>query len=189
MITRCSLPLALATCASSRGPALKAAEAIDLGCFVGPWRIIACVDNAVEHEVVDAVTTYALRDDGQMEVHSRWREKSFSAPEKTHDAVCQVTDGSAQASWSTQLFPLLKTSYTIIGVQPQYEWAAVAHPSRKLGWILARARGMEARTYRDILRLFEQQGYDTERFIKIPQLVMQRSYSMHSLPMPSFRCA
>lgn len=163
-------------------------ERIELACFMGPWRVIACVNNAAEHEMVDAVETYTLRADGGVEVHCRWREKSFNAPEQGRDFVGQVMDAPTNARWKMKLFPLLSASYVIIAVHPQYEWAAVAHPSRKFGWVLARGRTLPDRTYREIMRVFEQEGYDTRNFIKVPQLVVSDSYP-RPLPRAAFSCA
>lgn len=188
MNTRFPLALALAGITSSRAK-LRPADEIDLTCFVGPWRVIACMDNTMEHEMVDAVETYTLREDGDIEVHSRWREKSFGAEEQSHESVCEIGEASNNAQWRTRLFPLLKTSFTILAVHPQYEWAAMAHPSRKFGWVLSRARAMDARTYRQVLGVFEHQGFNIQSFIKIPQFARRDQCAGTCLPQPAFRCA
>jgi apolipoprotein D and lipocalin family protein len=149
---------------------LRPVGRVELPRYMGSWRIIACMDNAVERDFVDAVETYTLRPDGRIGVHFSWREKFFTAPEKTHDFTGRVTDPPANARWRMRLFPLFSASYVIIAVHPQYEWAAVAHPSRKFGWVLARHRSLPDDTYREIMSTFAQQGYDTERFIKVPQV-------------------
>ena len=59
---------------------------------MGAWRITACMDNAAERDFVDAVETYALRDDGNIGVNFRWRDKSFTAPEKHRDFIGYVSD-------------------------------------------------------------------------------------------------
>lgn len=188
MITRYPLAVGIADL-MSLGQELRSAADVDLTCFMGPWRVIACMDNAMEHEMVDATETYMLREDGSIEVHFRWREKSFTAEEKTFESVCQVAGGSTNAQWKAALFPLLSARFSILAVHPQYEWAAMAHPSRKFGWVLSRGRAMEARDYREALRVFEHQGFDIRSFIKIPQFARREKYSGSYLPQPSFKCA
>lgn len=180
---------ALAALTRSGGKKLLPAEHVDLACFMGPWRVIACMDNAVERDFVDAVETYTLRPDGTIEVHFRWRDKSFNAAEKNHEFTGKVTDSPANAQWKMKLFPFISVSYVIIAVQPQYEWAAVAHPSRKFGWVLARGRALPESTFREIMRHFEQQGYDTRSFIRVPQFAVPEYAPTTRLPRPAFSCA
>ena len=160
------------------------AAKVDLTRYMGSWRIIACMDNPVERGFVDAVETYELRPQGRIGVHFAWRKDSFDAPVKTHDFAGRVTADGTNARWKMRLFPLFTASYIIIHVSPDYSTAAVAHPSRKFGWILARNRTLPEATYQELIQLFERQGYDTSQFIRIPQ---ERDGSATLEPAPSVR--
>lgn len=167
--------VACLTAVCSTPPGLRKLHTVphlDLERYMGEWRVIACVENSVERKFVDAVEAYELRDDGNIGVRFRWREKSFAAPEKHHDFIGYVSDTGTNARWKMRLFPFLTTSYVVIAVDPEYRWAAVAHPTRKFGWVLARERSLPERTYQKIMRAFEREGYDTDRFIKVPQVVL-----------------
>jgi len=149
---------------------LRSVSRVELPRYMGSWRIIACMDNALERDFVDAVETYSPRPDGRIGVHFSWKKQSFTAPEKTHAFTGRVVDPPVNAHWKMKLFPLFSASYVVIALHPQYEWAAVAHPSRKFGWVLARGRTLPDSTFREIMGAFAQQGYDTDRFIKVPQV-------------------
>jgi apolipoprotein D and lipocalin family protein len=164
----------VAICTTSGGkPPLRPAARVDLLRYMGGWRVIACVENPVERDFVDAVESYSVRDDGNIGVTFRWREKRFSAPEKTHEFIGWVCDAPANARWKMRLVPFFDASYVILAVHPNYEWAAVGHPSRKFGWVLARERTLHDAAYDEIMGVFRREGYDIRRFIKVPQLSFQ----------------
>jgi apolipoprotein D and lipocalin family protein len=131
------------------------------------------VENSIEREFVDAVESYSLRDDGNIGVTFRWREEHFTAPERTHEFIGWVVDRRTNARWKMRLVPFFSASYVILAVHPNYEWAAVGHPSRKFGWVLARDRTVSDATYDEIMSVFQRQGYDIRLFIKVPHLAFQ----------------
>jgi len=129
------------------------------------------LENSVERDFVDAKESYERRSDGNIGVVFQWRDRSFNAPLQTHDFIAWVTDAPTNARWKMRLVPFFTASYIVIGLGAEYEWAAVAHPTRRFGWVLARARALPEGVYRNNLRLFAQQGYDPSEFIKVPQFV------------------
>ncbi len=148
---------------------------VDLNAYMGSWRIIACMENKVEKDFVDAEEVYALKPDTTpqgIDVTFHWREKSWDAPVKTHQFKGKVIkdDAGTNAEWKMKLFPIFSASYVIIGIGPNYQWAAVAHPSKKFGWVLARQRQLSPVAYGEAMTLFQQRGYDTRKFIKVPQV-------------------
>jgi apolipoprotein D and lipocalin family protein len=166
----CLLAVTVASCATT-GPrsSLKSEPKVDLPRYMGPWRVIACMDNPVERDFVDAVETYSRRADGKIGVHFEWREKSFDAPIKTHDFTGKVVPDGTNARWKMRLFPLFSASYIIVKVLPDYSAVAVAHPSRKFGWILARQRTLPDADYRELVKALQEHGYDTSKLIRVPQ--------------------
>lgn len=127
------------------------------------------MDNKLERDFVDAVETYELRGGGEIGVHFEWREKSFEAPVKKHDFSGKVLADGTNAHWKMRLFPLFSASYVIVKVSPDYSRVAVAHPSRKFGWILARQRTLSARDYAEMVKALSDQGVDTSKLIRVPQ--------------------
>ena len=45
----------------------------------------------------------------------------------------------------------------------------LGYPDKSLGWIFARTPVIDDATYRDLLARLDQMGYDTSRFLKVPQ--------------------
>jgi len=142
---------------------------IDLSRYAGTWRILACTDNPVEKKFVDATETYVLADTNRLEVVLKWREESFTAPVKTHKLLGNIQKGSKNAVWKMKLFPLFAATYIIAEVSPDYSWAVVAQPSRKFGWLIARTSTVSDEIWARCMTLFREIGYDTSKFIKVPQ--------------------
>jgi apolipoprotein D and lipocalin family protein len=140
------------------------------------------MDNKLERDFVDAVETYQICGNGRIAVRFTWRNKSFNVPVNTHDFTGRVVPDGTNARWKMRLLPLFTTSYLIAKVSPDYTRAAIAHPSRKLGWILARDRTLPTEQYQEMLAALARQGYDTSKFIQVPQVrsaqISQRDQSV-----------
>lgn len=143
---------------------------LDLDRYAGAWHVIACMDNPAERNFAGAVEHYAIRAaDGKVDVTFRWHDrKRPEKGEQTHRFTGRIADRATNATWKMKLFPLFQATYLVIALGPDYEWAAVAHPSRKFGWILARSPQLDAETHAAILGRFAAQGYDTRKFIRLP---------------------
>ena len=151
------------------GPALASSARIDLARYMGAWYVIANIPYFAERGKVATRDVYALDADGNVATTYVYR-KSFDDPEKTMGSLGIVQPGSNNAYWIVRFLWLIRADYLILEVAPDYAWALVGQPSRKLGWVLARDPAMDDAQYRDLLGKFAAFGYDTSRFARVPQL-------------------
>jgi len=142
---------------------------IELPKYMGTWRVIGCMENALEDRFVDATESYSLSNESHLNVIFSWRDQSLSAPRKSHEFRGRILDDPSHAVWKMKVFPLVSATYIIIDVGTNYSWAAVAHPSREFGWVLARGTSLPDDTWTKILSRFGALGYDTSRFVKVAQ--------------------
>jgi apolipoprotein D and lipocalin family protein len=144
---------------------------VDLPRYMGDWYVIANIPYFAEKNCYDSVESYALRGDGNIDNWFTCRDKSFDAPMKRKaNALAVVDDKQSNAAWHVRFFKVISVKYLIVDLDPNYQWVAVAHPSRNYGWIMARTKTLDEPTYQAILsRLGSQQGYDMARFKKVPQ--------------------
>jgi len=167
------MAVALCGCASrtaSKPAPLRTVSYVDLPRFMGDWRVIANIPYFAEKDCLDSIESYALRPDGVIENWFTFRKKSFDAPQKTFRGQAVVVNKQTNAQWKVRfLGGLISADYLIIDLDPAYQWTVVAHPSRKYGWVMARARTLHESTYQGILKRLEAQGYDIEKFQKVPQ--------------------
>ncbi len=158
-----------AGCQSVTQP-LQTVPHVDLPRYMGDWYVIANIPYFAENGCFDSIESYALRADGDIDNWFTCRKGSFAAPLKRKvSALAIVKDRQTNATWRVRFFRVISVSYLILDLDPGYQWAAVGHPSRRYGWILARSKTLDPATYDAILRKFAEQGYDSTRFEKVPQ--------------------
>lgn len=164
---------ACAMAADTRAP-LRSSANVDLPRFMGAWHVIARVDYFGERGDVASQDVYRLNDKGQVDTVYRYR-KSFDAgdKEKTLGSVGLVQPGSNNAFWRIRFFGLLKADYLVLEVAPDYSWALIGQPSRKLGWIFARAPVMDDAQYNDLEARMVGYGYDPSTLLRVAQVPEQ----------------
>jgi apolipoprotein D and lipocalin family protein len=167
-----SLAACFASCAApAKLPPLRTVSHVDIPRYMGDWRVIANIPYFAEKDCLDTVESYALRSDGKMDNWFTYRKKSWDAPtEKFASALAWVHNTQTNAEWRVRFYGLFTAPYLILDLDPAYRWAVVGHPSRNYGWIMARERTMPESTYQAILARLKMQGYDTSRFVKVPQI-------------------
>jgi apolipoprotein D and lipocalin family protein len=161
--------LVMSGCTSMRQP-LQTVPHVDIPRYMGDWYVIANITYFAEKDCVNSVESYALRADGRIDNWFTCRKKSFDAPMKRKvNALATIEDPSTNAVWSVSFFKLLSVKYLILDLDPNYQWVAVGHPSRKYGWVMSRSKSLPEATYQQILLHLQQQGYDPAKFRKVPQ--------------------
>lgn len=170
------LLMLLAACASTGGtamPPLTSTATVDLERYMGRWWVIANVPYFAERGKVATADIYALREDGRIANTYAYR-KAFGKPEKTMAGVATVVPGTNNAQWRIAFFGgLVKADLLVMEVAPDYSWALIGHPKRKLAWIFAREQTMDETLYQQLRAKFDAWGYDPETLQRVPQLPEQ----------------
>jgi apolipoprotein D and lipocalin family protein len=149
---------------------LRSVPHVDLPRYMGDWYVIANIPYFAEKDCFDSIESYALRADGRIDNWFRCRKGSFDAPlEQKASAVVTVVNKTTNAEWRVKFFKIISVQYWILNLDPNYQWVMVGHPSRRYGWIMARAKTLDEATYQRILQATSAQGYDPARFQKVPQ--------------------
>lgn len=161
------LSLFSASCASK--PPLQTVPQVDLPRFMGDWYVIAHIPYFLEKGKVGTLDRYALRPDGRIQNSYLFRRDTLDAPLEEWRGVAWVKDTTTNAEWRVRFVWPFAAKYFIVDLDPDYQWAVIAHPSRKLAWILARDTVMDDATYAGLLKNLEKQGYDPARLAKVPQ--------------------
>jgi apolipoprotein D and lipocalin family protein len=155
---------------SSSPRPLRPVERVDLQRYMGGWFVIANIPYFAEKDCFDSVEGYALLPDGRIDNRFACREKSFDAPMKPKlRTIATVHDRTSNAEWRVPFYRVFRVKYFIIDLDPAYGWAVIGHPSRRYGWVISRTRALPDDTYRGILQRLREQGYDSSKFVKVPQ--------------------
>ena len=153
-------------------PELTSSAKVDLQRYMGTWYVIANVPYFAERGKVATRDVYTLDADGNVATSYVYR-KSFDGPEKTTGSLGVVQAGSDNSYWRVRFLWLIRADYLILDVAPDYSWALVGQPSRKLGWVLSREAAMDDALYTMLLGKFRAYGYDSARFARVPQFGAQ----------------
>jgi apolipoprotein D and lipocalin family protein len=149
---------------------LRTVPHVDLPRYMGDWYVIANIPYFAEKDCFDSIESYALRSDGNIDNWFTCRKKSVEAPlERKATALATVKDKDSNAVWRVRFFKVISVKYLVLDLDPNYQWVAVWHPSRRYGWIMSRAKTLPEATYQGIVRRLAGQGYDVAKFQKVPQ--------------------
>jgi apolipoprotein D and lipocalin family protein len=150
-------------------PPLRTVDYVDMDRYVGRWYVIANIPYFLEKGKVASYDTYAKRPDGKLVNNFTFRKGSFDAPEKTWHGTAWVENTATNAEWKVRFVWPFTTTYLILELDPEYQWAVVGTPSRDLLWIIARDRQLLPATYDAIIDRIRAQGYDPAVIAKVPQ--------------------
>jgi apolipoprotein D and lipocalin family protein len=151
-------------------PPLEVVPQVDLSRYMGTWYEIARFPHRFQEGCVATKATYALREDGKVDVLNECRTESTDGPVKTAKGTAKVVDKKTNAKLKVTFFWPFHGDYWIIDLGNNYEYAVVGHPTRKYLWILSRTPFMDEAIYgRIVRRLQNEKGYDTSKLIRTVQ--------------------
>ena len=153
-------------------PLLTSSAKIDLQRYMGAWHVIANVPYFAENGKVATRDVYTLNAEGEVETTYVYR-KAFGEPEKTAGSLGIVQPNTDNRYWVIRIFWLFRADYLILETAPDYSWALIGQPSRKLGWVFSRDAAMDDKTYSGLLEKFRGYGYEPDRFKRVPQFAEQ----------------
>lgn len=148
---------------------LPTVDRVDLDRYMGQWYVIANIPYFGERGNVAGRAIYRPREDGRMDDIYIYRKGSFEAPEEQMEGVAWVVDTDSNAQWKVRFYWPLSFGYYIVGLDEDYQWSMVGHPTRNYAWIMAREPVMDEDLYQSLLERFETLGYDASRLLKVPQ--------------------
>ncbi|MDP9896824.1 lipocalin [Variovorax boronicumulans] len=165
--------MAICLCAALSGcaaiPDVPAAREVDIARFMGDWYVIAHIPTFPERHAFNAVESYALREDGRIDTHFRYRDRSFDAPVKTMHPVGTVKPNTSQAVWDMQFVWPFQAEYVIAQVSADYQTTIIARSKRDYVWLMARTPQLTPPEYDAALNKIEALGYDLSKIRKVPQ--------------------
>ena len=150
-------------------PALETVAHVELSRYLGTWYEIASFPQSFQRGCMATTATYALRDDGQIDVINRCRLGSPDGKPKEAHGRARIVDRATNAKLQVTFFRPFWGAYWIIDLAPDYSFAVVGHPGRDYLWILSRTPTMNDDTYRRILARLQAQGYETARLVRTVQ--------------------
>ena len=172
----------LTSCASPQAAGLagdkplQTIAALDVPRYMGTWYEIARYPNWFQQKcVANASARYRLQTDGTVAVDNRCRLANGEISSASGSArqiggagspKLQVRFAPAWLSW----LPWVWGDYWVIDLDEDYQLVAISEPKRDYLWVLARSRSVAPEDYAALLARLRQQGFDTGRLQRTPQL-------------------
>ncbi|HET9952660.1 MAG TPA: lipocalin family protein [Candidatus Eisenbacteria bacterium] len=149
-------------------PPMTTVAGVDLARYAGLWHEVAKIPNRFQKQCARGATaTYALREDGLIDVVNRCVKKDGT--EDGVKGVAKIVDKATNAKLKVSFVSFLGWrpfwgDYWIIGLDEEYEWVVVGTPDRKYGWILARTPALDAGSREKVDAILQRNGYKREAF-------------------------
>jgi apolipoprotein D and lipocalin family protein len=150
-------------------PELQTVAHVDLNRYCGTWYEIATIPQGFQRGCTASTATYAIRDDGEIEVLNRCRQGSFDGPERFVRGRARIVDRATNAKLTVSFFRPFWGDYWVIDLGPDYDYAVVGHPTRDYLWILSRTPTMAPAAYDAIVGRIAAKGYETQRLVRTLQ--------------------
>jgi len=164
--------LGLSLNACSSGPPLKTVSYVDQQQFAGKWYVVANIDNFLERNKVAATTTFLEKSPGVYKDIFRFRNGGFDQPEDKIVGKAKSAN-DANTVWQSTFYTIIRSKFEVLSVDSNYQLMLLGHRSRNYGWIFSRTPLLSDKDHIQAMSIFKDNGYDTSRFLKVPQLVEQ----------------
>ena len=158
----------LVGCANHSAP-LPSAQSVDLERFMGAWYVIGYTPTFIDRQAHNGVEHYYLDESGKILTTYQFRKGGFDGELKTYKPTGFVHDKDTNAQWRMQFIWPFKAAYVVMYLSEDYRQTIIAHPNRKYAWIMQRSPQMSDETYRRMLVMLENAGYDSSIIKRQPQ--------------------
>lgn len=169
LLLSCPVACTTSTTARLHLPTLQTVAHVDLSRYTGNWYEIANFPQSFQRGCTGSTATYALRDDGEIDVLNRCRQGSLDGPEKFARGRGRIIDKVSNAKLEVSFFRPFWGDYWIVDLGPNYEYAVVGHPTRDYLWILSRTPTLDPKLYDAIVARLAAQGYQTNKLVRTLQ--------------------
>lgn len=155
-------------------PGLPATVAtVDVPRYLGTWfemaRLPVSFQDGPGLRCVDVTAVYSPRPDGTIDVVNTCRNAAAGGAIRSASAVATAVPGSGNARLRVAFFWPFHGDYWVIGLDPEYRWAVVGAPSRRVLWVLSRTTVMAEADYARAVEIARGQGFDVGRLVRTEQ--------------------
>ena len=140
---------------------------VDLKRYQGTWYEIARLPNRFERKLKCITATYTLREDGRIKVLNRGNYITDPGKESSVDGSAWIPVASEPGKLKVQFFWPFSSDYWILYLDKDYKNVLVGDPKFKFLWILSREKFMDEETYRMLINIAYEKGYDVSSVIRV----------------------
>jgi apolipoprotein D and lipocalin family protein len=154
-------------------PPIKPVTHVDLPRFMGDWYVIATIPTRFEKDTYNAVETYKLQPNGDIDTSFRFNDGSFHGKLKHIHSTGFVTKDTGNAVWGVQVFWPIKAQYIVAWLSSDYSQVIVGRDARDYTWVMARTPTVSQADYDALMEKVKALGYPMDHMRKVPQQASQ----------------
>tara|TARA_Y100000591_G_scaffold323878_1_gene342381 strand:- start:5 stop:553 length:549 start_codon:yes stop_codon:yes gene_type:complete len=154
--------------ASSGRQILRPVDNVQIERFMGQWYVISHIPTFIERKSYNAVETYSMNEDGQIDVTFTYRKGSFDGPKRKLMPKAFLKKGGKASEWDIQLLWPFWSDYQIIDLDVDYQWTIIGVPSKRYAWIMARKPFMDRDLHRKLVIKLKDSGYNIRKLRIVP---------------------
>ena len=133
---------------------------IDLNKYLGKWFEIAQIQNEFEPNMKDVTATYELIDNGVIKITNRG---TINGVEKEVTAMAFKTEQDDLLN--VVFYPDISSSYRILAIDSNYQYALVGGDKPNYLWILSREKTIDKNTYNKFINIAKNKNYNVNDII------------------------
>lgn len=149
--------------------AFQTVESVNLKEFMGDWYVLANIPTSIEEGAVNAIETYAMRDDGDIDITFKFFQDSVDGQLKVYEPKGFIEDTKTNAEWRVQFLWPFKLAYLIIGLSDEHGYTIIAGPNHDFVWVMARKSHVSDAVWAEIDGILTKQGFDLSRVQRVLQ--------------------
>ncbi|MBT6175746.1 MAG: lipocalin family protein [Deltaproteobacteria bacterium] len=150
--------------------AFQTVDSVNLEKFMGDWYVLANIPTSIEEGAVNAIESYAMREDGDIDITFKFYEDSVDGELQIYKPKGFIEDTKTNAEWKVQFLWPFKLAYLIIGLSDDHGYTIIAGPNHDYVWVMARSPALSDGVWEEINANLRRQGYDLSRVQRVPQI-------------------
>jgi apolipoprotein D and lipocalin family protein len=156
----------------SKHPPLKLVESLDLKSFMGDWHVLANIPAPQEVGCHNALEQYELKEDGDVAITFSCSKDSFETEREVSHFTGVIQNPGVNTEWRVKMkflgFIPIKLPFLVIDLAQDGRYTVIGYPSREYVWIMARTKTLSEEDWTGIYDRLKNQGYDTQKILRIP---------------------
>lgn len=162
----------LVGCSAKNGDLRALDRKIDVARFMGDWYVVASIPIdlpfASEADAFDAVETYRLNEDEEIDITYVFRDGGFDGELTTMRQRGWVHDKELGTEWRVQFLWPFRSAYLIAWLNDEYTRTIVGVPSRRYVWVMSRDPNLDEGELEELSARVEALGYDVTQLRRVP---------------------
>jgi len=143
---------------------------VDINRFMGDWYVIANIPTFIEKNATNAIESYALNKEGNIETTFTFYKNNPNGEKKVYKPKGYIYNSETNAEWRMQFIWPFKMPFLIIDLADDYSYTVIGYPSKKYLWIMSRKPVIQDDIYLSIIQKLKNINYDINKIQKVPQI-------------------